>query len=250
MSGAATAQTGSRPRKRSLSATMINSYLHYPRQFERRYIQGIKDPANGAMVQSKAWHRTVEENYRQKIASGVDLPLTQIQEFFAATFDQAFAAEKIVFRRGETAAKLKEQGLAIAAAYHQAIAPKVRPLLIEERFRVSLGDDFPHDLVGVWDLVDQDGMVIDHKAFARAPSQEEADDNVQLGIYALAYRLRTGKFEKGLRLDIIVKKKPPQPLQLSTTRTNEDCRRLLGICERLAQALKAGGVDPNPRRHP
>lgn len=236
--------------KRGISATMVTSFLHYPRQFERRYIQGIKDPANGAMVQSKAWHRTVEENYRQKITSGVDLPLAQIQEFFAATFDQAFAAEEIAFRPGETAAKLKDQGLAIATAYHQAIAPKVRPLLIEERFRVSLGDEFPYDLIGIWDLVDQDGVVIDHKAYSRAPSQEEADDNVQLGIYSLAYRLRMGKLEKGLRLDIIVKSKQPQPLQLSTTRTNDDCRRLLGICERLAQALRAGGVDTNPRRQP
>jgi hypothetical protein len=229
---------------------MINSYLHYPRQFERRYIQGIKDPANGAMVQSKAWHRTVEENYRQKSASGTDLPLGQIQEFFAATFDRAFAAEEIAFRPGETPAKLKEQGLAIAAAYHQAIAPKVRPLLVEERFRVGLGEEFPFDLIGVWDLIDQDGMVIDHKAFSRAPAQEEADENVQLGIYALAYRLRMGKLEKGLRLDIIVKGSQPRPLQLSTTRTNDDCRRLLGVCERLAQALQAGGVDVHSRRQP
>ncbi|MBI4377316.1 MAG: PD-(D/E)XK nuclease family protein [Elusimicrobia bacterium] len=239
---------GAEGTKRGISATMITAFLHYPRQFERRYIQGIKDPANGAMVQSKVWHATVEHNYRQKIASGTDLPLAHILEFFAATFDQAFQAEEIAFRPGETPAKLKDQGLAIAAAYHQAIAPKVRPLLVEERFRVSLGEDFSHDLIGVWDLVDQDDMVIDHKAFSRAPSQEEADENVQLGIYALAYRLRMGKLEKGLRLDVIVKGSQPRPLQLSTTRTNDDCRRLLGVCERLAQALQAGGVDAHSRR--
>lgn len=240
----------SKPAKKHLSATMLTAFCHYPRQFESRYIQGKKDPANGAMVQSKVWHGTVEHSYRQKIVSGVDLPLAHIQEFFAATFDQAFQAEEIVLRRGDTLAKLKDQGLAIATVYHQTIAPKVRPLLVEERFRVSLGEDFPYDLVGVYDLIDQDGVIIDHKAFARAPSQEEADDNIQLGIYALAYRLRMAKLEKGLRLDIIVKNKPPQPLQLSTSRTNEDCRRLLGVCERAAQALQAGAVDTNQWRKP
>src|SRR3989344_5879693 len=83
--------------KRGISATMITSFLHYPRQFERRYLQGIKDPANGAMVQSKAWHRTVEENYRQKIASGADLPLAHIQESFAAHYEEALKTENIDF---------------------------------------------------------------------------------------------------------------------------------------------------------
>ena len=223
-----------------MSATQINAFLHYPRQFERRYILGIKDPIGGAAALGKAWHKAIELNYRHKLTAGQDLPLAEMQAHFVEAFDKVLAKEEIVFRPNEKPARLKEIGLAITAAYHRDIAPPITPALIEERFSVSLGDAFPYELVGVWDLIDSSGVIIDHKAYGRAPSQMEVDDNVQLGVYALAYRLIYRKPEAGLRLDVLVKGRNPRSLQLTTRRTNRHCRWILDVIERMAKVLTSG----------
>jgi len=232
--------------KRHLSATQIGMFLRCPRQYEFRYMQGLKQPPSGAMVQSKVWHRTVEENYRQKIESAKDLPLPRMEEFYAAQYEEALKAEEIAFEAGTNPGRLKDQGVAITAAHHLLIAPKVRPLLVEERFCINLGDDFPYDLVGIWDVVDQDGFIADNKAYGRTPSQDDVDKDIQLGLYSLGYRVSQGKAEKGLRLDAVIKNKEPKPVQIRTTRTNEDCRFLLDLIEQVAKAMQSGSFYPNP----
>jgi len=225
--------------KKTVSATQIQSFLQYPRQFEKRYIQHVKEPASGRMILGKAWHRGIEENYRQKLTSGKDLPLAAVQEIFATAFEDAIRTEEIVFAPGESAESIRTEGLAITAVYHQTIAPKVQPLLVEEPFRVSLGEDFPYELTGYWDLIAVPGTIIDHKAHAKPPTQGDVDRHVQLTVYALAYRLAKGQMEKGLRLDVVVKAKEPYAIQIPTTRTNADCQWVLGVIERMVQTLEA-----------
>lgn len=232
--------------KKHLSATQISMFLRCPEQFRYRYIEGKKIPPSGAMVQSKVWHRTVEENYRQKIKTEADLPLNDMQEFYAAEYEQAIKAEEIAFEPDENPGKLKDQGIAITTVHHNLIAPTVRPLLVEERFTIDLGADFPYDLVGVWDLVDQDGFIADNKAYSKTPNQGDVDKDIQLGIYSLGYRVSQKKIEKGLRLDTIVKNKQPKAVQIVTTRTNEDCRFLLRLIEQVAKVIQTGVFYPNP----
>lgn len=238
-------ETG-KPAKKHLSATQLSMFLRCPKQYEFRYVEGRKIPPSGAMVQSKAWHRAVEQNYRQKITTEKDLPLGDMQEFFAAQYEEALQSEEIAFEFGENPGRLKDQGVAITEAHHKVIAPTVRPQLVEQEFRISLGDDFPYDLLGYWDVVDADGVVADNKAYRRAPTQEDIDKDIQLGIYSLGYRVSTGKIEKGLRLDVVVKNKEPKAVQLHTSRTNEDCRFLLGLIEQVAKAMQSGIFYPNP----
>jgi hypothetical protein len=163
---------GRLPQKRQLSYTQLNMFLRCPRQYEYRYVRGLKVPPSGAMVQSRVWHQTVEFNYRQKIHSDRDLALGEMQEFFVTEFDAALASEEVAFEPGEKPGKLKDQGTAIVAAHHRTIAPAVRPLLVEERFTVNLGEDFPFDLVGVWDVIERDGTITDNKAYSKTPQQE------------------------------------------------------------------------------
>lgn len=242
----AEAQAESRPPKPHLSFTQLNMFLRCPRQYEYRYIHGIKSPPSGAMVQSRVWHETLERNYRQKVHSECDLALGEMQEFFAANFDTVVGSEEIAFEPGAKPSKLKDQGTAIVAAHHQRIAPAVRPLLVEERFRVDLGEDFPFDLAGVWDLVERDGTIVDHKAYGKTPRQEDLDKDLQFTAYALGYRTRHGRTEPGLRMDAIVKTGNPRAVQLHTQRSNDDCRWLLGLIEPVAAAIDAGIFYPNP----
>jgi len=232
--------------KKSLSFTQLNTFLRCPRQYAFRYIQGIRTPASGAMIQSRVWHETVERNYRQKIASHADLPIADLQAFFAERFDEVLRFEEIAFESGEDPGALKDQGLAILAAHHHEIAPRVKPLLVEKPFRVSLGDQFPYELTGVWDLVEEDGTVVDNKAYSKTPNQHDLDRDLQLTVYSLAYRAAFGEIEKGLRVDAVIKTKDLKALQLRTARTNRDCQWLLGLIEEVAGAIAQGVSYPNP----
>jgi hypothetical protein len=64
---------------------------------------------------------------------------------------------------------------------------------VEEPFGIPIGN---HTLVGRFDRVDQIGdddyEIIDYKAGKRVAIQSEVDADLQLGIYALAFRLTTG----------------------------------------------------------
>ncbi|MGQ9589918.1 MAG: RecB family exonuclease [Planctomycetota bacterium] len=242
----ATRPTEGRPEKRHLSFTQLNMFLRCPRQYKYRYVCGLKVPPSGAMVQSRVWHQTVELNYRQKIDSDRDLALGEMQEFFAAQFDAALASEEVAFEPGEKLGKLKDQGTAIVAAHHKGIAPAVRPLFVEERFTVDLGENFPFDLVGVWDLVERDGTIADNKAYGKAPRQEDLDKDLQFTAYALGYRTTHHRIEPGLRMDAIVKTNNPRAVQLHTRRTNDDCRWLLGLIEQVGRAIASGIFYPNP----
>ena len=232
--------------KRHLSFTQLAMFLRCPRQYEYRYIRGIKVPPSGAMVQSRVWHQTVELNYRQKVDSDTDLALGEMQEYFAAQFDATLGNEEIAFEPNEKRGVIKDQGTAIVAVHHKVIAPSVRPLLVEERFTVDLGEDFPFDLVGVWDLVERDGTIVDNKAYGKVPRQEDLDKDLQFTAYALGFRATRGEIEPGLRMDVIVKTKNPRAVQLHTRRTNADCQWLLRLIEEVSQAIDSGLFYPNP----
>lgn len=232
--------------KRSLSFTQINMYLRCPRQYRYRYTEGHRTPSSGAAIQGRVWHDTLERNYRQKVTSHQDLPLEELQEFFAERFDEALKIEEIALERGEDLDALKDQGLAIVAAHHLSIAPRVQPLFVEKSFRVPLGADFPYELTGVWDLVEQDCTIADGKAYSKTPSQADLDRDLQLGLYSLAYRLSFNEIEKGLRVDAVIKTKEPKAVQLSTSRTNRDCRWVLGLIEDAARGIDREVFFPNP----
>ncbi len=233
-------------RKPYLSFTQISMFLRCPRQYEQRYILKKKTPPSGAMVLGRVWHKALELNYRQKIDSQQDLPLGDMQEYFAAQFDEVLKTEEVAFEPAEKPGKLKDQGVGIVAAHHQAIAPAVRPLLVEEPFTVDLGEDFPFDLYGIWDLVERDGTIVDNKAYGRAPAQDALDKDLQFTAYALGYRATKGAVEPGLRMDAVIKNVKPKAVQLHTRRTNDQCRWFLGLVEQVGKAIKSGSFFPNP----
>jgi hypothetical protein len=221
-------------------------FLRCPRQYQFRYIEGLKIPPSGALVLGRAWHEAIEHNYSQKIASGCDLPSSEVEGVFADRFDKGLASEEVAFVEGEEPGALKDQGVALTATHHREIAPLVQPAEVESEFRVSLGEDFPYELLGYFDVIDKGGVIIDNKSWGRRKSQEDIDTDLQLTCYALGYRIAKGAPESGLRIDAVIKNKKPVVQQITTSRTNDDCRFLLGLIENVADAIQKGVFYPNP----
>lgn len=234
--------------KRHLSFTQIGMYLRCPRQYEFRYIQGLRRPPSGALVLGSSWHKAIERNYRQKVQTEIDLPLEDVQDCFSDAFDQAFT-EDVELDEGEDKGQLKDTGVLITTEHHKLIAPKVQPLFVEQEFNLDLGAGFPFTLKGFWDVIERDGTIADNKSYSKTPSQSDLDKDIQFSAYATAYRAIHQKIEPGLRMDCVVKTKVPKAVQLHTKRSNDDCRWFLGLVEKVAQAIQSGTFFPNPSSH-
>ena len=119
--------------KRHLSFTQISMFLRCPRQYEYRYVQGIKSPPSGALILGRCWHETLDKNYRQKIESDRDLPLGEMQDLFAADFDQVMANEDVRLQPWEKPGPLKDLGVAV----------NPQGTLFTERFRGASRRTYP-----------------------------------------------------------------------------------------------------------
>jgi CRISPR/Cas system-associated exonuclease Cas4 (RecB family) len=231
--------------KPGLSFTQLSTFLRCPRQYDYRYRQRLPLVTTGTLLQGRIYHSVAERNYRQKVQSSVDLPEDELTGQCAEWFDEAVRIEEVDFENQDPAT-LKEQAVELVRLYTREIATAVRPALVEKPFRLSLGAEFPYDLTGRWDVIDADGVIIDNKVFAKTPSQADLDADLQLTLYALAYRLLFQEEEAALRIDAAVKTKEPKVVQLRTTRTNAECRWLLRLIEEAVDAIERGACYPNP----
>lgn len=232
---------------RHLSATQINMFLRCPRQWAYRYVEHIKTPPSGAMKQSSVWHGAVERNYLQKIETRTDLPLDDMTDFYAESFEQEFEQEQVVLDAGDTPGKLKDQGIAITKAHHLTIAPTIQPVMVEHKQTLHLGrDDFGYDLMIIVDLVDEAGFIRDNKAMGRTPNQSDLDRDIQLSTYALGYRLTQHKAEAGLKIDAVIKTKQPKALTMETARSREGLKMHLNTIGHIARAIHAEAFPMNP----
>ncbi len=233
--------------KAHLSATQISMWLRCPRQWAFRYIEHLRIPPSGAMKQSSVLHKSAEYNYRQKIASHLDLPLDEMTDFYDQTFRDEMQREEVVLDENQTPEGLKDQGIAAIKTHHKEIAPLVEPQFVEEKRTVALGgENFAYDLTGVLDVVDTADTVIDNKLLGKTPNQADLDKDIQLSTYSLLYRLWQRKAESKLRLDIVVKNKLPKAVQLETQRSREGLRMHLNTMGHIAKAIEAEAFPMNP----
>jgi len=224
-----------------ISVTQINMYLRCPASYYYRYVCGIILPPKSALTKGRAVHKGQEYNYRQKIESYQDLPLHEVKEVTATAFEAE--QDNTEFEQGEEPGRVKDEAVTLAALYHQEIAPKTQPLLVEEKVEVPFAET---TLLGFIDLLDNKGYIHDTKTASKTPSEDSADKSLQLSAYSLAHRYLMGVPETGVRLDYLVQTKPPKVVTLEARRTERDIQRFIAIAERVIAAISAEMFYPNP----
>jgi len=225
-----------------LSVTQLRMYLRCPLQYYFRYICGLKIPPSGDVTLGRTVHETLEQNYRQKIVTRQDLPLEQMRDIFSERWEEE--SQYARFEEEENPGHLKDDGVRLLEVYHREVAPKVQPVEVEREFTLDTGvTELP--LKGYIDLIDDHGIIIDHKTTRRSFPQDAAETDIQLTAYSLAYRALRGKQETGLRLDVLVRTKRPKIQQLQTARTQADIDRFLRLAEHVGRAINTGIFYPN-----
>lgn len=240
------------PERPYVSYSQLALFERCGEAYRRRYIERERIPPGVAAIRGRAVHGAAELNHRQKIASGADLPLGDLADAAATAFDKARAAEGVLLTPEEQSigadsvlGRAKDRAVKLTGLYAQRVAPSIQPALVEERVRIML-PDAPVDLLGVLDVATADRRVKDLKTSSRTKTQAEADQSLQLSLYALAYRAHTGSDAAGLDMEVLVDTTTPKHQQLSTARGRRDYLVLVARLNAFLRARDAGIFPPAP----
>lgn len=225
-----------------LSVTQLKMYLRCPLQYFFRYVCGLKIPPTGDLTLGRSIHKTLHDNYHQKIRSHRDLPISDITDIYSDHWERE--SQEAAFQKDEKAGKLKDQGVQLLSTYFDTVAPTVQPVDVEREFLLQV-DGVKLPFKGYIDLIDNQRYIIDHKTSKRNYPEDTAQKDIQLTAYALAYRALTGQDEKGVRLDVMVRTKEPKIQQLPSTRTQADIGRFVRLTRQVERSINSEIFYPN-----
>lgn len=235
--------------KPHISHSQLSMYWRCPEQYRRRYLEGQTLPPGIALMTGTAIHRAAETNFEQKVESHEDLPVNQIVDAAAYSFDMATKGGYALSEDETSIGREKVLGAAfdvvacLAQVHATQQAPDYQPLEVEKLTRIV----FPHathDLLAVTDLRDDQHRVTDIKTAARRKPQTEVDGSVQLTIYAAAYSIDHGRQPNQVRLDSLIKTKKPGRQVLISTRDHRDYQVLVHRINVTLSAIEAGLFPP------
>lgn len=228
----------------SLSPSQISMLLKCPKQWEFRYVKGLKIPPNGAMMQGSSYHGALKINLTQKITSKTDLPLGDVLDAYDLSWNEILSSDDIGDLENidwgySSKDKVKDEGAKLVEIYHKEISPGINPKSVEEKVVLEI-DDF--SIVGIPDLITTEGIIVDHKMRARMISQEDADKDLAFTAYSF---LRGGATKCQFHVAIKSKFRPSVSI-VSTERTAEDITWWKGLVYKLCAQVKSGVFPPNP----
>lgn len=229
-----------------LSVTQLNMFLRCPKQYEFRYIEGIKIPPSGAMIEGSAYHSTVAGDLNSKLASGKLLQDSEIADIFSDSFEyhirkgllledeEDYQFEEIDWEE-RTPGEVKDEGVALAKLYHQKVAGTLNPVEVEQKqFMTVAGIPF----VLIADVVESE-RIIDHKVAKRRQYEDALRTNLQATAYSMFYN-------RDLEFHYAMKNKTPEIYLSSTHRDESDWTFFMALVEKVVEVINSGIFFPNP----
>ena len=233
--------------KQWLSHTQINMFLRCPKQYEFRYVNGIRIPPSGVLVLGGAGHSAIAYNYKQKIQTHQDLKINEVTEFFAEEFDRKVKEEEPIFDE-DRPKDLKDNGIKVLKKYQNDKAKIIQPKEVEKVFAIDF-TNVNYFIKGFIDLITENEELVDHKISKKSPSQSNIDDDLQMTVYKLGYNYTYNKDPIELRYDYLITSKNPKIKSYPTFRTNEDIDEYLVIVGQIVEYIKRGDFYKNTQSY-
>ncbi len=227
------------------SPSQIAMYQRCPAAWGFRYAEGLKVPPPGHLLVGTALHEAAETNSKQKVASRIDLPESDLADAAATSFDARLAQEGGILPDPEvTTGDCKDEAVELARVYHRLVAPTFQPAKVEQKFQLTF-EGVPYGFVGRIDVEDDRRQVRDLKSTARTPSAVEPHVQFQLAAYAMAHEADCGELPPACVNDNIVKLKTPKAVSLSFVPTAEDVRLVRSTIAEVHAGIQAESFPPN-----
>jgi putative RecB family exonuclease len=211
-----------------LSYSRLSAFMNCGLLYRLRYIEKVPARPKPHLGFGRILHSTLDRFY----TLDTDHP----------TFDDLRRLYKSYWKTDSVAYKKHyAKGLSILKRYYELnIADYDRAVYVEQPFEIPIRE---HVLSGRFDRVDRIGHgeyeIIDYKAAKRVPAQAEVDAHLQLGIYALAFKLTTGK------LPLVSFYFLPRNVKVTSQRTERELHRLRsGLYSIVDRMLSGEHFDP------
>lgn len=218
------------------------------------YVAGIKAPPSLRAIRGIAAHAAVEVDMRQKITSGIDIPVTDMLD----AYDESWTEESkngYWAKEGETAGEVKDKGYELVQLYHKEVAPTIQPFLVEEPIQFAInGQAYSGQIdiaerkpvaVGGWGPLEERLTIRDTKTTGRTPNGDAYLLNMTG--YAISQRQATGEIEADTVLDYLIATKQPQykEIRMGGPITDEQIRQFANIVGSVSASINAGRFVPN-----
>ena len=248
-------RAGMQRQLRSISPTQLRTYDTCPLQYRMRYLDRVPTTDSPASLVGQAVHAALERNFLEKRHSGYDLDVDEASEIYDDVWASRLPPGAASGASADDFEEAYASGQAVLELYLTEVAPRVIPHLIEHRFRFDI-PGVQVQLVGTVDLIDRNGVVIDHKTSWRAYPESYPDQDLQLQCYAIGYgvfragsRIRPGNlpapfFIPEVRVDVLVREDRPFIQQLTATYDREDLDRFAARATDIVVGIETARFDP------
>jgi len=242
---------------RHLSLSQIEMYRRCPKQWEFRYVKGIKSPPTSSLILGISVHASIAHNYKTKYRTKKLANRNEIMDAFSYEYDNADIdglsyEERLKYKQD------KDIGYKLTERHYCDLSPTVMPVTLpEQKFEISL-PGVKRKIIGFVDVQgningSKKPFVIDNKTGARRYNQWEVDINTQLKIYRVANLVTNGKKlkDKNLRqmtmagvIDAIIRSKCNIITQRLYTPSTFSIDRLIDTISSIEKAIDAGLFYP------
>jgi len=238
------------------SYSALDTFQTCPLKYKYQEIERRKTPKRPEQVFGTVVHNALKFAFeRNPLYPTVD----EVIDYYTRSWNEA--ADKIQWtnpdRRAEEESMYFKEGLQIIQNFLKKNKPwQTNSVELESRFSAEITDtetQETHALRGVIDRIDKDPSsdaytIIDYKTGKKMPSQEMLEDNLQLGVYALALSERWPHVPaENIHTSLYFLKHNDQ---VSTTQSREKLDRvkqnILTIIREIETRLEADDFPPTP----
>jgi putative RecB family exonuclease len=234
-----------------LSYSQINCYVACPLKYRFAYVDQIPPEFTPASLAfGSAVHEAVAAYHGSRL-EGDPLKPDHMLDVFRQSWRSREADVK--FFNGDSAASLETKANQLLRVFHESVDRTVQVVGVEEFFEVNLGNGTP-PVQGYIDLIEQsqDGtiMIVDLKTASKRPTDFQVHNNLQLTCYSIgAGALGFDPDNLKLRLDVLVKTKNPELIQLETIRTDRNRQRFCKLVNEVWNGIQSGIAFPKEDWH-
>lgn len=223
-----------------LRPTGINTFLDCSAKYLFQEIEHVATPNKAYLAFGSSIHRTLEKNYSQKIETKTDLPVDEAKQFFADVFDDEFGQVDKIDLIDEKPGQIKDQGVKLIEKYQKEIAPRIIPVAVEQRIKVTF-TGYDYGLAGTIDLYDADSVILDHKTTSKKINGTIPEGyKRQISAYALLEEA-TGRKVSAARIDYFKR----DTVEVKHLPVQIDKEHFFSTFQSVGEAIKNGVFIPN-----
>lgn len=232
----------------------LNKFERCGWQFYLENIEHRRGQRTRYHLRGSALHKSREVNFRQKIASGNDLPCSDLLDAARDTIVSSMQDGGVQMSgdlEGKTAGDamniILHETLPLVEVDREVLMPDLQPAIVEQPVAVTLPKQ-SFDLGGRIDLITKQSHIIDAKTSKKRWTQQQADTEYQATHYWILAGAALESAPRAFCYDILlIKKRGNDAYRLPTQRTNADVAALIERYKSMEQAIRKGMFVPSHR---